>query len=201
VTLRTSQRTVKPTTALLTAGGHPARLRFASSAMIRDGNPSSPSVESAARGALPFATHLNPLDGQVGRPTPTGRDSAMSLTGKSALVIEDDADLRRLVELVLVQEGLHVRGASEGTEALRLIEEASPDLIVLDLMLPWVNGIEVLARLRQELHLANVPVIVTTGTATSAFDLRSFAPVHVMHKPLDLPTLVAVAHKLLGPKT
>jgi CheY-like chemotaxis protein len=71
-------------------------------------------------------------------------------------------------------------------------------VIVLDLMLPWVNGLEVLATLRQQLHLANVPVLVTTGTATSAFDLRSFAPVHAMHKPLDVPTLVAVAHKLLN---
>jgi DNA-binding response OmpR family regulator len=123
----------------------------------------------------------------------------VSVIGKSVLVVEDDTDLRQLAERVFVEEGFHVRGASEGTEALRLILESSPDLIVLDLMLPWVNGIEVLATIRQQLHLVNVPVVVTTGTATSAFDLRSFAPVHVMHKPLDVTHLAAVAAKLLKP--
>jgi DNA-binding response OmpR family regulator len=75
--------------------------------------------------------------------------------------------------------------------------EESPDIIVLDLMLPWVNGIEVLATVRQQPRLVGVPVLVTTGTATSAFDLRTFGPLHVMHKPLDVHNLVAVARKLL----
>ncbi len=120
----------------------------------------------------------------------------MSLT-KSILVVEDDNDWRELLELVFTHEGFHVRAAAEGTEALRLLSEESPDIIVLDLMLPWVNGIEVLARVRQQPHLAAMPVVVTTATATSAFDLRSFAPVHVMHKPVDVPSLLAVTRKLL----
>ena len=59
--------------------------------------------------------------------------------------MEDDPEVRQLVERVLIEEGFYVRCASDGAEALQLINEASPDIIVLDLMLPWVNGIEVLA--------------------------------------------------------
>jgi DNA-binding response OmpR family regulator len=111
--------------------------------------------------------------------------------------VEDNDDWRELLEIVFTREGFHVRAAAEGGEALRLVSEESPDLIVLDLMLPWVNGIEVLARVRQQPHLAAIPVIVTTATATSAFDLRSFAPVHVMHKPVNVDNLAAFVRKLL----
>jgi DNA-binding response OmpR family regulator len=72
-----------------------------------------------------------------------------------------------------------------------------PDLIVLDLMLPWVNGIEVLSTVRQQPHLVSVPVLVTTGTATSAFDLRYFGHLYVRRKPLDMDVLVATLRKLM----
>jgi DNA-binding response OmpR family regulator len=121
----------------------------------------------------------------------------VSLKGKSVLVVKDHDELRTLVQQVFAEDGFQVRGVSEGSAALRLIAEESPDLTVLDLMLPYVNGIEILARMRQQPHLAEVPVVVTTGTATSAFDLRDFAPVHVMHKPLDVANLMAVARHLL----
>ena len=121
----------------------------------------------------------------------------MSLTRKSILVVEDDDALRNMIESLFLMEGFDVRSAADGTQALRLVSEYTPDLIVLDLMLPWVNGIEVLATVRQYSHLLNTPVLVTTGTATGAFDLRSFAPLHVMHKPLDVEAIVPVVRKLL----
>lgn len=121
----------------------------------------------------------------------------VSLTRKSILVVEDDESLRNMIESLFLMEGFDVRSASDGTQALRLVSEYTPDLIVLDLMLPWVNGIEVLATVRQNPHLVNTPVLVTTGTATGAFDLRSFAPLHVMHKPLDVEAIVPVVRKLL----
>ena len=121
----------------------------------------------------------------------------MSLTRKSILVVEDDEPLRNLMESLLLMEGFEVRSAVDGPQALRLIDEQTPDLIVLDLMLPWMNGIEVLTALRQQPHLLTVPVLVTTGTATSSFDLRSFNPVRVMRKPLDVDTIVPTIRGLL----
>ena len=122
----------------------------------------------------------------------------MSLIGARALIVEDDDALRDMLERTFAIEGASVRTAAEGHCALQLLEEEAPDLIVLDLMLPWVNGIQVLAAVRQNPRLARVPVIVTTGTATSAFDLRDFNPLHVIHKPLDTEVLVQVAQKLLA---
>jgi len=121
----------------------------------------------------------------------------VSLTRKSILVVEDDEPLRNLMESLLLIEGFEVRSAVDGPQALRLIDEQTPDLIVLDLMLPWMNGIEVLTTLRQQPHLLSVPVLVTTGTATSTFDLRSFNPVRVMRKPLDVDTIVSTIRSLL----
>ena len=121
----------------------------------------------------------------------------MSLTRQIILVVEDDEPLRNLMESLLLMEGFDVRGAVDGPQALRLIAEQTPDLIVLDLMLPWMNGIEVLTTLRQQPHLLTVPVLVTTGTATTPFDLRSFNPVRVMRKPLDVDTIVPTVRGLL----
>jgi CheY-like chemotaxis protein len=122
----------------------------------------------------------------------------VSLTSKTVLIVEDDAAARIMLETLFLAEGdFHVRTASEGGEALRSVAEATPDLIVLDLMLPWVNGLEVLSTLRQQPELPRIPVLVTTGTATTPFDLRGLGPLRVMRKPLDLDAVVPTARKLL----
>ena len=115
----------------------------------------------------------------------------------SVLVVEDSADGRELLESVLSAAGFEVRSASHGVEALRSIDRAAPDVIVLDLILPWVNGVEVLATIRERSDLARIPVLVTTGTATSEFDLRAFRPLKVMRKPLHLEALVPTIEALL----
>jgi DNA-binding response OmpR family regulator len=121
----------------------------------------------------------------------------MPLDGARVLIVEDDAALRGLLERVLVAEGCAVRTASEGPEALRLVREEPPHLIVLDLMLPWINGIEVLATVRQQPTLSEVPVLVTTGTATTAFDLRSFGRVRVLHKPVAVDAFITAVRTML----
>jgi CheY-like chemotaxis protein len=65
---------------------------------------------------------------------------------------------RLLLEQLFQGEGFDARSAPDGPAALRLVQEETPDAIVLDLMLPWVNGIEVLATVRQQPHLAKIAV-------------------------------------------
>jgi DNA-binding response OmpR family regulator len=98
---------------------------------------------------------------------------------------------------VLVGAGFDVQTASHGAEALRMLRAEPPDAIVLDLILPWINGIEVLSIIRADPRLMNVPVIVTTGTPTGDSDLRVFRPVTVMRKPFDIDELVASVQRLL----
>jgi two-component system, sensor histidine kinase and response regulator len=81
------------------------------------------------------------------------------------LLIDDDADVRRLVARVLQRNRFEVVVAESGAQGLQLATESPPDLVVCDLAMPGMDGYEVLARLRQDSRLANIPVIFLTGQA------------------------------------
>jgi len=114
------------------------------------------------------------------------------------LVVEDDHELRRVFELALVFDGYHVVGAAHGGEALQVLNRETPAVVVLDLVLPWVNGLEVLATMRETPRLRTVPVLVVTGTPTSQHDLRDFRPVKLLRKPVNIEALSPVIQQLLG---
>jgi len=79
------------------------------------------------------------------------------------LVVEDEDSLATLLQYNLQKEGYDVALAADGEEALLLVDERLPDLIVLDWMLPKVSGIEVCRRLRQRNETRNVPIIMLTA--------------------------------------
>ncbi len=85
------------------------------------------------------------------------------MAGKKVLVVDDDPKTVALVKLYLNRDGYRVLTAYDGTEALRLAREGHPDLIVLDLMLPGVDGLEVCRTLRAE---SDVPIIMLTAKTT-----------------------------------
>src|SRR5439155_1613350 len=82
---------------------------------------------------------------------------------KDILVVEDEPDIRRLVVLHLEREGFRCRTASNGAEALREAKHVVPDLVVLDLMLPVIDGLEVCRRLRGDEGTTAVPIIMLTA--------------------------------------
>ena len=124
----------------------------------------------------------------------------LDLTGTRVLIVEDNEAIRQMWERVLGGEGWQVRSVADGLEALRSLDEQAPDLIVLDLMLPWVNGIEVLSTIRRDPRFTTTPVVVTTGTATSAFELRDLGPVRVLRKPFSVSALISTVRRLLDPE-
>ena len=79
------------------------------------------------------------------------------------MVVEDDQDIRELISYNLGKEGYTVVPAESGEQALKLIETANPDIIILDIMLPGMDGIEVLRNLKQGSRHAAVPVIMATA--------------------------------------
>jgi two-component system alkaline phosphatase synthesis response regulator PhoP len=85
------------------------------------------------------------------------------MTGKKVLVVDDDIKTVELVRLYLNRDGYRVITAYDGVEALRLARESHPDLIVLDLMLPGINGLEICRTLRAE---SDVPIIMLTAMTT-----------------------------------
>jgi phosphate regulon transcriptional regulator PhoB len=82
---------------------------------------------------------------------------------QDVLVVEDETDIRNLVVLHLSQEGFRCRTAASGPAALREAKAPPPDLIVLDLMLPELDGLEVCRRLRRDPATAGVPIIMLTA--------------------------------------
>src|SRR6266566_5935311 len=82
---------------------------------------------------------------------------------REVLVVEDEPDIRRLVVLHLEREGFRCRTATTGSDALREVKAAVPDLVVLDLMLPEVDGLEVCRRLRRDTSTASLPIIMLTA--------------------------------------
>src|SRR6058998_1476373 len=84
---------------------------------------------------------------------------------REVLVVEDEPDIRRLVVLHLEGDGFRCRTAANGLDALREAKRAVPDLVVLDLMLPAIDGLEVCRRLRSDAGTAGVPIIMLTAKA------------------------------------
>ena len=81
------------------------------------------------------------------------------------LVVEDEPDIRNLIVHHLTREGFRCRTAATGPEALARVRAVPPDLIVLDLMLPEMDGLEVCRRLRGDPATASLPIIMLTAKA------------------------------------
>lgn len=79
------------------------------------------------------------------------------------LVVEDSPVIQRLIEMTLKPSGLEVSFSSSGTDGLARIQAEGPDIVILDIGLPGMDGWEVLAALRAEADTADVPVIVLTA--------------------------------------
>jgi PAS domain S-box-containing protein len=91
---------------------------------------------------------------------------------KRALVVEDDQDTRRWLHHALEREGWEVREATNGREALACLADATVDVILLDLMMPEMDGFEFLAERRKSAALSRIPVIVVTAAELSESDRR-----------------------------
>ena len=82
---------------------------------------------------------------------------------KTILIIEDDKFLRELIAQKLIKEDFEVSEAVDGEEGIKKIKEEKPDLILLDLILPGIDGFEVLSQMKKESTLASIPVIILSN--------------------------------------
>jgi len=87
---------------------------------------------------------------------------------KKVLVVEDEPDIRKLVRYNLAQERFKVVEAEDGERALRAIQRERPDLIILDLMLPGLSGLELCRTLRERAETARLPILMLTAKAGEA---------------------------------
>jgi twitching motility two-component system response regulator PilG len=97
------------------------------------------------------------------RPAPAAAGSMANGPGKSVLVVEDSPTSRKVISMVLSRKGYVVNEAANGGEALRQVAERRPHLILLDAMLPDMTGYDVLAQLKQDPRLKEIPVVMLTA--------------------------------------
>lgn len=118
---------------------------------------------------------------------------------KRVLVADDDPSIRHAVRLKLSKAGLDVIAAADGEEALRLALESEPQLMIVDLQMPYMSGYEVCREARKHPALRDTPAIVLTAMEQDIDDALAvqLGVVRFMTKPFSPRELLAVAQELL----
>ncbi len=117
-----------------------------------------------------------------------------------ALIADDSLSVRRALEQLLSDAGFEVFAARDGLEALALIKESNPDILLLDLEMPRMNGLEVAAFVRKESTLSDVPIImITSRTSEKHVQMAQAAGVNdILSKPYAEDALLALIQRHLG---
>jgi len=118
----------------------------------------------------------------------------------SALVVDDDSLFLRLLELNLGKAGLKVLLAESGNEALRLARDNNPDIILLDLMMPAMDGFEVMRLLKASEKTRDIPVVMLTAKSSQADRQRceEMGAVDYVTKPFNLEKLRSMVSRIVG---
>ena len=129
----------------------------------------------------------------------SGRGGASSTDGPLVLIVDDDAKLREYIRVNLEAEGYLVREAGSAEEGLAALEEESPDLILLDVMMPQVDGWEMLRRVQEKHGVGAIPVIMFSGKVDerSAADAASRGAQGFIGKPFDPRALIESTKQLV----
>ena len=150
-------------------------------------------------GATEFVT--KPIDRQRLR-TILAQHHAQVVETRQALVIEDDPDTRSWLIRILRDEGWTVLEAENGREALARLADAMPDIVLLDLIMPEMDGFEFLDEVRHHPSWRRLPVIVVTAAELSAADHERLnsSVLKVLHKAgVSREALLAELHALVAP--
>ena len=115
------------------------------------------------------------------------------------LVVEDEAEISEVIATALEDDGYRVLTARDGRDALELVQQEPPDMIVLDLMLPHVGGRKVIQRCRTQQTTTDIPIIVVSAVRDAPQDAEIQDLVFV-EKPFDLDVLMVLVEDALPPR-
>jgi CheY-like chemotaxis protein len=120
---------------------------------------------------------------------------------RTIMVVEDYDDTRMLLKQGLEMLGYSVLEASNGQEAVDIADRERPDLILMDLDLPILDGIAATQRIRQQEHMESVPIVAVTAYPLSYSRVKAFAKGcnEYMPKPIDMSELARVVNRYLSP--
>ena len=108
---------------------------------------------------------------------------------RRVLVVDDEANMRRVLEIMLSRRGFRTLSASDGQDALEQLAETPVDLVVSDLRMPGINGIELLRRLRDAGNPVPLIMITAQGTIESAVEAMRLGACDYLLRPFDVETL------------
>ncbi|QRN93956.1 response regulator [Archangium violaceum] len=114
------------------------------------------------------------------------------------LVVDDDPDILEALSEILEAEGFEIRRARNGKEALERLEPEPPQLILLDLMMPVMDGWEFAQRMRQKPSVANIPLIVLSADRNVGSKATDIGAVGHLAKPFELNDLLDMVRRSLG---
>jgi DNA-binding response OmpR family regulator len=116
------------------------------------------------------------------------------------VVADDDPIVTKFLSAVFRDEGFDVSTAEDGEKALKVIREARPDLVILDLVMPYHDGFEICQKIKSAAETADVPVIILSMKEREQDALRAFevGADDYIRKPFNALELVARARKLMG---
>lgn len=130
-------------------------------------------------------------------PVPPSASFADSDTGESVLVVEDDPLVRDLLVQFLSLRGYRTCGVNDGHEALRVVQESAPDLILLDMVLPGLSGTEVLQMLRDQEYPGGVIIMTGSHNEEMLEEAWALGPQEILGKPIALDRLLTVLQLVL----
>jgi two-component system aerobic respiration control protein ArcA len=127
------------------------------------------------------------------------RDLKKKVEPKVILVIEDDETMRAALKKIFEMDGFIVRLAADGTELSVALEDISPDMILLDIGLPWLNGFELAQMLKEHKELKKIPLIFVSGKTSDEDIKRAFeiGANDFIKKPFEIEKLKKTVNALL----
>jgi CheY-like chemotaxis protein len=115
---------------------------------------------------------------------------------KKILIVDDEADIRDIVRLYLTEEGFRVIEATNGQEAILKAQAERPDLIVLDIMMPGINGFEVAKHLKDDPNTKDIPIVILSVLAQDSQYRQGI--LDYISKPFRQEDLIAMVRRIFG---
>jgi DNA-binding response OmpR family regulator len=126
---------------------------------------------------------------------PSGRGGIMP---KKIFIIDDDLGLQTVLGLTLKDAGYEVASAADGQEGIEQLSEVRPDLVLSDVMMPYVDGVQVFEALKERLRDDGIPIVIMTALSRKPWfaDLEAEGAV-ILQKPFEIDRLLAIIGMLL----
>lgn len=116
------------------------------------------------------------------------------------LLIEDDESMQSVIKRIFDLDGIDLRVAADGTELTNIFDEITPDLILMDIGLPWINGFELAELIKNHREMKKIPIIFVSGQASEEDVTRAYqiGADDFIKKPFEIEDLKQSAFKLLN---